>query len=56
MLSNVADFSEVDLIACEFCLLEVPLTDALTPETDDYVAHYCGLECYEQWKQQGRDK
>lgn len=37
-------------IACEICLREVPVNDAANPETDDYVAHFCGLECYEIWK------
>lgn len=46
------DISEQELIACEICLKEVPLSDAANPETDDYVAHFCGLECYEQWKKQ----
>lgn len=44
--------TEVELIACEICLKEVPLDDSTSPETEDYVAHFCGLECYEQWKAQ----
>ena len=56
MITSIEEISEVDLIACEICLKEVPLADAITPETDDYVAHYCGLECYELWKQQGHKK
>mgnify|MGYP003424252163 FL=1 len=39
-------------IACEICLKEVPVNDAANPEADDYVAHFCGLECYEIWKNQ----
>ncbi|GAB1234646.1 DUF3330 domain-containing protein [Ferrigenium sp. UT5] len=38
-------------IACEICLKEVPLSEAKTFEAEDYVAHFCGLECYAQWKQ-----
>lgn len=41
-----------ELIACEICLKEVPKTDAESSETADYVAHFCGLECYEQWHKQ----
>ena len=41
-----------ELVSCEICLKEVPLNDATNPEMDDYVAHFCGLECYEQWKNQ----
>lgn len=38
-----------ELIKCEVCLKEVPASDAESSETADYVAHFCGLECYEQW-------
>ena len=44
---------EAALIACEICMKEIPTNDAITPETDDYVAHFCGLDCYELWKNQG---
>ncbi len=36
-------------IACDICRKEVPLSEAKVPEAADYVAHFCGLECYEQW-------
>lgn len=44
---------EVALVACEMCLKEVPVTEAMVPEASDYFAHFCGLECYQKWKQQG---
>jgi len=43
---------EVVLVACEICLKEVPSNDMAHPETDDYVVHFCGLACYEIWKNQ----
>lgn len=45
--------TEVEHVACDVCLKEVPLSEATIPEALDYVAHFCGLECYEKWKQQG---
>lgn len=51
MITRIEEISEVDLIACEVLLREVPLSDSM-PETDDYVAHYSGLACYELWKSQ----
>ena len=45
--------TEVEQVACAVCLKEVPITEATVPEALDYVAHFCGLECYEQWKKQG---
>jgi hypothetical protein len=43
---------EVERIACEVCLKEVPISEAMVPEATDYVVHFCGLECYEKWKSQ----
>jgi hypothetical protein len=40
----------VERVACEICLKEVPLSEATVPEATDYVVHFCGLECYEKWK------
>lgn len=35
-------------IDCDACLTEIPPTVAQTPEGDDYIQHYCGLECHDQ--------
>jgi len=43
---------DVELVACEVCLKEVPKSEATIPEARDYVAHFCGLSCYEKWKSQ----
>lgn len=40
-------------VACDTCLKEVPLSEAVVPEANDYFVHFCGLECYEKWKQLG---
>jgi hypothetical protein len=29
---------------------EVPQSAAVHFETKDYVAHFCGLDCYAQWR------
>jgi hypothetical protein len=51
MTTNV-ERVELEQISCEVCKKEVPLTDATNPETADYIVHFCGLECYEEWKSQ----
>ena len=43
---------EVEIIACEICLKEVPPGEGRNTETADYVAYFCGLECYEKWMSQ----
>ena len=44
---------DVERVACEVCLKEVPRSEATVPEATDYVVYFCGLDCYERWKSQG---
>jgi hypothetical protein len=44
--------ADTPLVACEVCLKEVPVGEAKIAEAVDYVAHFCGLACYEKWKNQ----
>jgi hypothetical protein len=37
-------------VACKMCMKEVPISAAIVPEAIDYVAHFCGVECYDKWK------
>lgn len=43
---------ELELVACDICLKEVPISEATVPEATDYVVHFCGIDCYQKWKQQ----
>jgi len=47
----VADDVGKTQVACEVCLTEVPASGAKSEETSDYVAHFCGSECYEKWRE-----
>jgi len=37
------------IVPCEVCLKEIPRSEALNTEVADYVAHFCGLDCYRAW-------
>ncbi|MFZ2161130.1 MAG: DUF3330 domain-containing protein [Sideroxyarcus sp.] len=37
-------------VPCDVCHKEIPLSEAKRFEAQDYVAHFCGLECYSTWK------
>lgn len=43
---------EIELVECEVCLKEIPVSEATSEEVSDYVTYYCGLDCYEKWKKQ----
>lgn len=46
--------AELETVACEVCMKEVPVSEATVPEATDYVVHFCGLDCYQKWKAQGK--
>lgn len=36
-------------VPCEVCLKEIPRSEAVNAEAEDYVVHFCGLDCYRAW-------
>lgn len=40
----------LELVPCEVCLKEIPVSEARTAEAVDYVLYFCGLDCYAKWK------
>jgi len=42
--------TDLELVKCEICLKEIPKSEAQNAEAVDYVAYFCGLECYEAWE------
>lgn len=39
------------VLNCDICMKEIPTESEEYLETDDYVRHFCGMECYTKWKQ-----
>jgi hypothetical protein len=44
--------SEPELVSCETCLKEIPASVARSPEGEEYIHHFCGLECYRRWQEE----
>lgn len=42
----------LEIVECEVCLKEIPVSEAKMDEAADYVHHFCGLECYARWRAQ----
>lgn len=42
-------------LECEMCLKEIPESAAFTPEGGDYVGHFCGIECYQEFLRKRRE-
>lgn len=43
---------EPEYVACQVCLEQIPKSASISVEADKYAQHFCGIECYSQWKQQ----
>ena len=43
---------DAESLNCDICTREIPADSMHSSEIDDYVVHYCGIECYEKWKLQ----
>ena len=42
----------LDSVPCNVCQHEVPTSEAVVAEATDYVVYFCGLDCYERWRNQ----
>ena len=40
----------VEVLNCDVCMKEIPSESEEYFETDEYVRHFCGIECYTKWK------
>lgn len=41
---------EEPALTCVVCMKDIDDSDAETFEVDDYVHHFCGLDCYSRWR------
>ena len=48
--------SDVEKVACSVCLKEIPRSEAEIEEASDYVLYFCGLDCYEKWREENKKK
>lgn len=39
-------------VKCEVCLKEIPQSEAVNPEAQDYVLFFCGVDCYSRWNEE----
>jgi len=44
--------NEAKQVECEVCLKEIPQSEAKVAEANDYVMHFCGLDCYDKWRKE----
>jgi hypothetical protein len=44
------------LLCCEVCLNEIPISEANSEEATEYIMYFYGLECYVQWIEQEKQE
>jgi len=44
-----------DNVACSICLTEIPKSVAMSSEADEYTQYFCGIECYNQWRNKAEE-
>lgn len=42
--------AEETIIECAVCLKEIPASAAKVSDIQDYIQHYCGIDCYKIWQ------
>lgn len=46
---------EPETLACQICLTEIPKDLEKSEEGVDYVYHFCGQDCFDEWNKQKKD-
>lgn len=49
-VAQCADEDNCTVFSCEICLVEIPADAAQVADAQDYVHHFCGLDCLEVWR------
>jgi hypothetical protein len=50
LLMQCADEEACTVFSCEICLKDVPADSVKLGEAQDYVHHFCGLDCLAVWQ------
>lgn len=55
-MTNETAPPEPERVSCAVCLKLIPRSEAESAEARDYVAYFCGLDCYEKWSSERRQE
>ena len=51
-VAQCADETACTVVSCAVCLTEIPPDSVRITDAQDYVHHFCGLDCLAVWQQQ----
>jgi len=52
VVAQCADEAACVVVRCAVCLKEVPADAVNVADAQDYVHHFCGLDCLDTWRKQ----
>jgi Domain of unknown function (DUF3330) len=52
VVAQCSDEETCVLVSCVVCLKEIPADAVKLADAQDYVQHFCGLDCLEAWQKQ----
>lgn len=52
VVAQCSDDEACVILSCAVCLKEVPADAIELMDAQDYVLHFCGLDCLEEWRKQ----
>ncbi|MDO9467184.1 MAG: DUF3330 domain-containing protein [Thiobacillus sp.] len=55
-VAQCADEDACTVVSCAVCLKEIPADAARLNDAQDYVHHFCGLDCLEAWRKQAASR
>jgi hypothetical protein len=51
-LAQCSDEAACTVVSCAVCLKEIPADSIRVTDAQEYVHHFCGLDCLEIWRKQ----
>ena len=51
-LAQCSDEDACSVVSCAVCLKEIPADSIRVTDAQEYVHHFCGLDCLEIWRKQ----
>lgn len=55
-VAQCADEDACTVVSCAVCLKEIPADAVRLNDAQDYVHHFCGLDCLEAWRKQAASR
>lgn len=54
VVAPCSDEETCSVLTCETCMRELPSDAVAISDAQDYVHHFCGLDCLEAWQKRAR--